>query len=218
MMFRMSVALSVLCFGAVHTAEALPLTNGGFESPLDNDFGTIGNWDGFGGGTDRFVGSTISGFPGTPMPASGSHNLALTIENGDGFAGVEQIVPAAPNLEATVEFLGKFSGTGYDPEEAIFELNFFGVNLLGERFRIEKNATNIATSLTSDYQSFSASFVAPPETVFAGVVFVVAGENLGGADRGTFFVDDVVLSQVPEPTGLLLGSIGVIATALRRRR
>lgn len=194
------------------------LNNAGFEGPLGFDFSNPFNWNGFFGGP---AGTFLQAFNDTgATPRSGNAALVTTIQgvpgvtNGFGaFTGHVQIVP------------GLSAGTEY--EYSIWARTNPGINN-GAEFRVEwqdaagvelgRINVEIQAGLTSEYQLFSLSGIAPAGTARAAVVVAVQSFLNDGTIANTSVAwDDASFVAIPAPASAALMGLGSIA-AFRRRR
>jgi hypothetical protein len=222
----MKSLLTTTCLVAVvgmsSIASANLLNNPGFEDDLGFDFSNVTNWNGFFGGPP---GSILAAFNDVLPPSeanSGSKALFLRIAgsqnpsqptNGfDAFAGhVQQI----PGISAGVEYVASIyakeivnSGNAVE-----FRIEWFdaGDGPLGS------NQILLQDVLTSEYQQFEVSAVAPATATRANVVLAVQSfVNDGVFANIQIAADDASFTVVPEPASAALLALGGLA-ALRRR-
>lgn len=211
-------ACGLLCLAMQASAGSNLLNNAGFESPLGFDFSDPSNWNGFFGGP---AGTFLQAFNDTgATPRSGDAALVTTIRglagttNGyDAFTGHVQIVT------------GIMPGAAY--ELAVWARTNPSINN-GAEMRIEwQNAAGVEISrfnleiqggLSSDYQRFAFTELAPAGAARAAVVFAVQSFLNDGTISDTSVAwDDSSLTLIPTPG--VVGLVGIAGIAgLRRRR
>ncbi|MDX2115893.1 MAG: hypothetical protein SFZ24_09800 [Planctomycetota bacterium] len=209
-------AALVALVGAQASATNL-LNNAGFEDALGFDFANPNNWNGFFGGP---AGTFLQAFNDTgATPRSGDRALVTTIRGAEGittgndaFTGHVQIVN------------GITAGASY--ELAVWaRTNPLLLN--GAEFRVEwQDAMGVEISrfnqplqglVTSDYQRFAFTDVAPAGASRAAIVIAVQS-FIGASPADTSVAwDDASFQIIPAPgAAALLAVAGV--TGLRRRR
>jgi hypothetical protein len=212
-------AAFIACIGA--HASANLLNNPGFESDLGFDFSNPFNWNGFFGAPNP---AFLEAFNTTgAAPRSGDKALVTTVRanpgqgsNGlDAFCGHVQIVTgiiAGETYELSV--WARTNPTVLDFAEFRVEWQDASGVELGR-----KN-TSIGSMLTSSYQLFSATDVAPAGAVKAAIVIAAASFHGPGytvpADTSVAW-DDASFDVIPAPgAAALFGAFGLVS--LRRRR
>lgn len=194
------------------------LNNAGFESDLGFDFSNVTNWNGFFGGS---AGTFLEAFNWTgATPNSGQKALVTTIRVGsstnngfNGFTGHVQTV------------FGITAGATY--ELSVFARANPGINNAAE-YRIEwfdagngfisANNQAIQGSLTTTYQQFSYSEMAPTNAAIAKIVFAVQSFTNNGSPADTSVAwDDASFSVIPAPSAAGALSLGGLLAARRRR-
>lgn len=194
------------------------LNNPGFEDPLGFDFSNPSNWNGFFGGP---AGTFLQAFNDTgAAPRSGNNALVTTIQgvpgvtNGfDAFTGHVQIVPGlSGGTEYEYSIWARTNPTITNGAEFRIEWQDAGGNELG-RINVE-----IQASLTSEYQRFALSGIAPAGTARAAVVLAVQSFTNNGIVANTSVAwDDAALVVIPAPATAAMMGLGSLV-ALRRRR
>jgi hypothetical protein len=194
------------------------LNNASFESDLGFDFSNVTNWNGFFGGS---AGTFLEAFNTTgAAPRTGDKALVTTIRVGssnnngfDGFTGQVQTVfgiTAGTPYEVSVYARGNpTANTGVEYRVEWFDAaNAF----------ISTSNQSIQSLLTSTYQQFSYSEVAPANAAIAKVVFAVQSFTNNGSPADTSVAwDDASLTVVPAPSAAGLLAIGGLLAARRRR-
>jgi hypothetical protein len=225
-------ALSLLALAAItSSAEAAPLTNGGFESGISNWLET--------GGTGLFSAPTaLPGFYANVNPFEGS-KFGLLSNNGVATETVSQTFDLTSNyLVFNYRFTSDELNTGPDYNDSATAVLTIGGNptTLFTVSRDDLQAGGVGSLLpgasfldtTSNGHDFGQSdwhAVAFNVSSFTGqsATLSFSVTNIGGSDLdigvSQLAVDRVQLSSVPEPTAslLLISSAGV-AVLLRRRR
>lgn len=221
MKIRAAVAAVVMASGVGSgLAYAGPnlLNNPGFESDLGFDFSNVTNWNGFFGGS---AGTFLEAFNTTgATPRSGDKALVTTIRAGtstnngyNGFTGHVQTV------------FGITPGALY--ELSVYARTNPSINN-GAEFRVEwQNAAGteisrlnvtIDAALTSSYQKFSLSELAPAGAARAVIVLAVQSfQNNGSASDTSVAWDDASFSVIPAPGAVALLGLGGLAAGRRRR-
>lgn len=211
MRFTTLFVLALCCGAAAGSALANQVGNAGFEDPIlyDQPMTPTGNWTAFfGPGGTQFV--AVVG----DHPHSGAQNLSTSLSGfANGFNGVVQRVngTVTPGVAYEFSFFARATGPVLDAAEYRIQwLNAAG-GYIGDQFALTQQIGNL---LTDEYQPFSYTGIAPPEAMFAELVFAVQSFGGGGLDTNVAW-DDV--SFVPPPgSGVLLCLAGV--GMLRRRR
>jgi hypothetical protein len=194
------------------------LNNASFESDLGFDFSNLTNWNGFFGGS---AGTYLEAFNTTGAAANtGAKALVTTIREGtstnlgfNGFTGHVQNV------------YGVTAGATY--ELSVFARGNPSVNN-GVEYRIEwfdagngflgTNNQAIQALLTSSYQQFSYSEMAPTNASYAKIVFAVQSfTNDGSAANTSVAWDDASFSVIPAPSAAGALALGGLLAARRRR-
>jgi hypothetical protein len=218
---RLSAALAAIaCLAGTASAGGNFLNNAGFENDLGFDFSNLSNWNGFFGGP---AGTYLEAFNTTgATPRSGAKALVTTIR------GVEGVTDGFGAFTGHVQFVSNIV-VGATYEYSVWARANQSLNGIAE-FRIEwqdsngleisRNNVQISNLLTTQYQHFSLSDVAPIGAARAAVVVAVASpapfvpDPL--ADTSVAW-DDASLTIVPAPAAAaVLGFAGLFAG--RRRR
>lgn len=212
-----SLASIALAAGSAFASGNL-LNNAGFESPLGFDFSDLTNWNGFFGGP---AGTYLEAFNTTgAAPRSGAQALVTTVR---GLAGVTEGFNA---FTGHVQFVGGIvPGQAY--EMSVWARTNPAINT-GAEYRIEwqtaagvevgRHNVEIQNQLTSAYQLFSFTEVAPPGAARAAVVLAVQSYLNDGVFANTSVAwDDASLTTVPAPAGCAIVGLGLLASSRRRR-
>ncbi|MEQ9454726.1 MAG: PEP-CTERM sorting domain-containing protein [Phycisphaeraceae bacterium] len=224
----MKSLLTTTCLVAVvgmsSVASANMLNNPGFEDPLGFDFSVATNWNGFFGGPP---GVTLAAFNDVlPASEANSGNQALflritgntdnpTVPTTPGFDSFTGHVQQIPGISAGVEYVASiFAKEIVNSGNAVeFRIEWFdaGDGPLGS------NQILLQDDLTSEYQQFEVSAVAPPTATRANVVLAVQSfVNDGVFANIQIAADDASFGIVPEPASAALLALGGLA-AFRRR-
>src|SRR3954470_17888943 len=195
------VAVAISCPQA--SAQNL-LTDPSFENPaLFTADGPpfVGSWEAFNGGAGTFaVNDTLS-------PHSGSRDAHLNITaTNNSFAGFFQDVPVTPGVLYT--YSGFHKSANLNPAEYVSEARFEWRNSVSNT---EVSRNQILPIAGAAYTPFSLSFAAPAGADTARVVYAVQTfSDTGTTNNAGVFVDDVSLTQAPEPSSLALLGLGAI--------
>lgn len=204
---------------AVASAAAFPafagvnlLSNAGFESGLNYDGNSVGNWAAFFGGAEFQMSESIT--PVDP-PIDGTQVLQIgTFNTPNTFVGVVQRVDIMEGMEYEFSMWAReIVQNGIFAEFRIEWLDASGA-FIGDQFALNTPITDL---LDVDFQQFSVSGVAPTGAVFANAVVAVQTFGSAAPFEGFIQVDGASLVKVPAPASLMLfGGASLIAS--RRRR
>ncbi|MEM8680542.1 MAG: PEP-CTERM sorting domain-containing protein [Planctomycetota bacterium] len=200
---------------SANTASANLLSNGSFESVLEYADPNLPNWFAFFGAGSTGTFSTVDpGYMGMVMPSVGANNLSIANDGTpDGFSGVLQAVAGSAGLEYTFSFDAKSNSGPSFPLGAEFRIEWLDDGgVIGDTGNIA-----IAGSLTEQYQQFSVTATAPVGTTRVQPVIAVETFSANGS-AGNLFVDNTVLTAVPEPATAGLLSLASVALFCLRRR
>ncbi len=213
-----SMTLAGICATASAGFGPNLLNNAGFESPLGFDFSDPSNWNGFFGGP---AGTFLQAFNDTgAAPLSGSNALVTTIRGesleNPGFNAFTGHVQLVTGLTAGQEY-----------ELSLWARTNPLVNT-GAEFRVEwQDAAGVELGrlnffvsplLTSEYQQFSFTDIAPANTVRANIVMAVESFNNNGVFADTSVAwDDVSFRAIPAPGAVAVIGLGLLGAARRRR-
>lgn len=197
------------------------LNNASFEDALGFDFTDVSNWNGFFGGPE---GVFLQAFNDTGAAArTGNNALVLTIQGGsttpgfDSFTGHTQTVGGiVAGQEYELSMWARSNGAIENVAEYRIEWRDAGGNIIGDQFGLN---TSYEAGLTSEYQRFALSAVAPAGAAQASAVFAVQSfANNGVLADISVAIDDAALVLVPSPASIAaLGLGGLIATGRRRK-
>jgi len=203
------VAIAISCPQA--TAQNL-LTDPSFENPaLFTADGPpfVGSWEAFNGGAGTFaVNDTL-------LPHSGSRDAHLNITaTNNSFAGFFQDVPVTAG--ALYTYSGFHQSANLNPVEYVSEVRFEWRNSVSNT---EVSRNQVLPIAGPQYTPFSLTFAAPAGADTARVVYAIQTfSDTGTVNTGNVFVDDLSVTQVPEPSAIVLAGLGGLALLRRRRR
>jgi len=207
-----------LLIDSVSVARAAPVvTNGGFEAPVQPTTSTATRYelaDGAGGGSLSGSGWSFQGWSGISRNGSDYQNPALSYApEGSQVAllmGTTQFSTTVAGFEAGVSYTLSFEALG---RSSTFGPNAIQVLLNGNILKFS-DALSITPSQTA-WNTFTTDAFTT-----SGGSFDLTFLGLTSGDKATF-IDDVrfnfVAEAIPEPSSVLLGSLGLLAF-LRRRR
>lgn len=208
-----SAVLMVTAFAAAAHADVLE--DGDFEANPNTAWATFGN-----------------AFPDEPAPGidagvEGAETLKMfgNFSSFENFTGAFQDVAvdgtdfSVGDLIVVRGLVGHLGGDALaGANRAFLEITFFDPGGLGEFGFGDNTSQDLdASSATDQYFSFeTTTAVIPVEAQFVRVkaVFIQQADNAGGAA----FVDNVTLSQVPEPGSASLLAFGLLGVLAKRRR
>jgi hypothetical protein len=225
---RAVLLTAFLGFNVARGALANMVSNPGFET---GDFPT---WT-IEGNTDAMtVTSTNVAYSSSPLiypsyPNSGSYYAKLGPPqlNGDpnslgDYGYVDQSIPTNSGSTYLISFYMMSVGQddqagGSDPMTgmpypAFFNPNYFNASFGGASLWNSTQATDLSDTSGYDYQV--QSFTATATSTATDLEFQVEDD----ASAGYFLVDDVSVTQVPEPASITLGALGCAYALLQRRR
>ena len=188
----LAVAGAVLAFAA--SARAQTVTNGGFETPDIND---NFQYDPDGAGTEFGPGA------GVTDPPSGFSGLAPT--EGSQYAFLQS---TSINLTATGLTAGLASTLSFD----LTARNCCGDTVEEVTVAIDGGAAVAATTTTVE-QFTTVNIPFTPTGTSSTITF----SAIDAAEDDTAFIDNVRVTQVPEPAAIGLAGIGGLALLARRR-
>jgi hypothetical protein len=209
-------ALTLSTMGSLSAANIL--LNSGFESGTAAD---ADNWGEFGASSNAISGrSDVSPFTGT-------HHAYMAIDNTTTVSGAALFVEQ--NLGAnTIDSSKTYDLTFYAKSDTT---DFTGINMFAQIQWLDQDGSDgggfkgetlqsligFGPGLNTSYQQFSMSGLTPAAGSDSFLVrFQLAAGAISGIQNG-LSVDDISLSQVPEPSSSILLGLGALAL-LRRRR
>lgn len=211
---------SILALAAITSAASAQnlLNNAGFESDLGFDFSNVTNWNGFFGGS---AGTFLEALNWTgATPNSGDKALVTTIRVGtstnngfDGFTGhVQTVFGITGGAQYQLSVFARANPSINNAAE--YRMEWFDA---GNNFISSTNQA-IQGSLTSSYQQFSYSEIAPTNAAIAKVVFAVQSFTNNGSPADTSVAwDDASLTLIPAPSATAALALSGLLAARRRR-
>ena len=206
-----AVVLAACCSGASMAQSAVG--NAGFESEM---FGqappAVGNWASFFGGPP-VLDASIS----TTAPHTGLSALHLqAMGNSNTFVGVQQpITGVQPGVSYTMKIWARAAGNINNAVEYRFEWKNAAGAFIGDQFAL---TTRIDATLTTSYQQFTLTSVAPAGTAGANLVLDIQTftfNPLNPMFDTEVFIDDVQFGATPLQTqGACCFSDGTCQVAL----
>jgi hypothetical protein len=183
--------------------------NPSFEDPTV-DMGSANDvWFRFGSGPSGIASES------TTMPRTGSRHIELILGGPNQFAGVFQNLNMTINPGQIVNIMGWAKNALSTPFNATQEIK---LEWQGTPNPPQNRLDDL--TLGSEYEMFSHTGVAPAGTT--GLVVTYALSSFGGGQGEAWaYLDDIKVTIVPEPATIALfglGSLGLIASARRRRK
>ena len=211
------VIFTFLSVTFAHSAVAAPI-NGDFET--DNVSGVDG-W------TPVLTGANSTIEQSSANPNGGSlHAEAYLISPSaqTGTAGMKQTnFSVVGGADYTLDVSARLTdGEVMQPNAPSYAGTSFVTAILwynAGNFSLGQNYLFLTTELTDTYQLFDLAATAPATAVAADIMIYLQSGGIGGIEQ-TVWIDDVSVTAVPEPSGLLLvvSAACVLAfTRLRRR-
>ena len=200
---------------AAHLDNLNLAQNAGFEDPIANtDDSFVGRWQPFSLDGDEVAGPDTSQ-TSTTMPRSGASSLDLVIDNtANSFAGAFQDIKFPTGLGGTDTWFSGWHklGDGAGGTEIRIEWRDSAANTEVSR------TPNLTPTIGPDYEEFVLPAQIPAGANVARIVYAI--QSFGGPPTQQVFVDDVNfnIAGIPEPTSLLLLSMGGCALISARRR
>ncbi len=220
LLFAMAIALVCTCSANAQIQSNL-VNNDGFEDPLGFDFSDTTNWNGFFGGP---AGTFLEAFNDTgATPRTGAAALELTLD-GDGGAGVNGFQAFVGHVQTIA------IGAGEDFIFSAFARNNDNSGLTGvTEFRVEfrqggteisRTQIDLQSQLTDNFEEFSISGITPAGTDNVNLVLALSSFNEDVLHSNSVVFDDVSfgIAAVPEPSSLIVVSLGLLGLVSRRRR
>ena len=206
-------SLAGLLIGNVAVAQVI---NSGFETASGAyTTGALG-WNNF--STPANNGSTASAQRSLLGPFAGTAELTLAYQNsanpgiGPSVIAQSDIFGGVSAGAATLSFEAeRVSSAGFENNQVQVQWFNAGNTFLGATGFQSYNGT-----LTSAYTLQSMNFVAPANTANALVQFLTAG-SANPNDFATVLIDNVSISQVPEPASLSLAATALLGIWMLRR-
>jgi len=202
-----------LLIDSVSVTRAAPrIPDGGFENPVQPNNNTSTRYKlANGGGGGALAGSAWTFGATSGITRNNSDFAPPTAPEGNQAAilrGTNQFSTTVSGFESGVTYSISFEAAGRNGTPNDFKVLLNGVALM---FGLNTDLD----PTTNAYQSFTSNGFTT-----SGGSFVLAFEGLVGGDT-TAFIDDVrfnFVAEIPEPSSVLLLSLGGLASVFRRRR
>jgi hypothetical protein len=209
------IVAGLMMLASSHAIAQNLLANPSFEDPVTTDgYPFVGSWEAFNGGAGTSAANSST------TPRSGAMDLRLAIANTDNtFAGAFQDVPGLTAGQQVT-----FSGFHMSPSTP---LDLTSEIRIEWRSNTASDATSIEISRTPNsnpvagagvYTPFSLIGNVPAGATVARVVYAIQTFSGGPTNNGIVFLDDLSVSQVPEPATAGLFGAGLLGFAVLRRR
>lgn len=210
--------LAILALGASSAAAQNAVNNPGFEDPTIDTGSAIGKWFRFDSDNAATVPIEADSSESTVLPRSGTRHIALSTLGANQFAGVFQTLenPAFPGGArpigpgATINFTGWHQAVGTTNQTSEIKIEWTGA---------PQNRFDILNVPVGQYSQFSHSGVAPVGTTGATITYAISTFGAGQNTTALVYLDDIVVTVIPEPAtmgGMALGLVGLLR--LRRRK
>ena len=198
--------LTAIAFaGVASIANANLITNGDFESNVglsNGAWGVYGSIDGW---------NTLSG-PGIEI----QKNTIVTAQSGSQYVELDSY----SNSSMYQAITGLTIGQSYDLDFWYHTRTnnggndnginvYWGASAPGD---LQLAISDLVSSQTYEWVEYSTNLVASAETMFLTFSAVGLNNSLGG------FIDSVTLNEVPEPSNIVLLTIGLLGLMISRRR
>ncbi|MEM8756709.1 MAG: hypothetical protein AAGF47_02880 [Planctomycetota bacterium] len=198
------------------------LNNPSFEGPIVFDGSDLTEWNAFFGGPPGTFLESFNDTGATPLSGANAHvttiqgDLSAGVDGFNAFTGLAQRVDGL-SAGAPYEFSIFARSNGNVTNGAEFRIEWIdaGGAIIGDQFALN---TPIQDALTSDYELFSLTAIAPAGAVAANAVLAVQSFLNDGflADTSVAW-DDASFVLVPSPASAALLGLGGLAAARRRR-
>jgi hypothetical protein len=211
-------AMAIALGGFVATAQAQPIViNENFDGGYTGAFGTSQY---FGGAPINYANSVVSS-GGNP---NGAWTEAMTTTTwGDYYAGQLQLMTVSGNTDPNPShYILSFDAYGSRASNIQLGLQSWQGNYFGGSQNI--NATlNDALSAANTWQTFSVNLGTISGAIPTGATwqfnFQINSWEWGGpGNTDTLIIDNIVLTQIPEPGMFALAGLGAAALLLFRRK
>lgn len=230
--FSLATAVALLIVPGTFANAANELTNGGFETP-DASGGDVFNapgapWQGFNDPSTRFTTASLALSGNQSVKTFGPFDFI------GGGTGATQKIPAMENAPYDAHvFAQHITGDALAGGNfGVFKIEFLDANMqfvagLGEPagtplvgYNVFESAPINANSPLDTWLKLDASGFSPPGTEFVQAVLVQVqlGDATGGFTGGAVYWDDAFVMKVPEPTGVALAGLAVVAGVVGYRR
>jgi hypothetical protein len=202
-----SVAVAALVFVAGQVSAANLVLNPGFET------GDLTSWSVFGAGSGASV--TVQ-TPDNGPSAPGSFNAYMTNSIAAANLALQQSTAVGDAIPGLVNYSFDMKGS-VSANGGVFFVHIWDINSTGGVIDQGPGLLGPYFPSTSSWTTITGSFTAPANVNHLEVEFdCTTGAAAGSAEA--IHVDNVSLSQVPEPTTLTLVGLGMVAAVLGLRR
>lgn len=194
------VAAAVVASIGMSASGQTTVGNAGFEDDILYDVQPdVGNWTAFFGGPP---GTVLAAIRDTTAPRTGASALLIRVSGaGNSFAGMQQPVRGLqPGVEYNFRIWARTASANNNGVEYRIEWRDANGAFIGNQFGLN---TPIQSQLTSNYQQFTLTAVAPPATASATLVVAVQSftfDPLTPVFDTDVYIDDVEFSASSLPT------------------
>ena len=210
-------AVALVLLGFVATAPAQVIFNQNFDGGYTGSFGTA-----------QYFGGAPTGYANSVMPSGGNPNGAwteamTTTTWGDYYAGQLQLMTVSGNTDPNAsDYVLSFDAKGSQASNIQLGLQSWQGNWFGGS-QIINTTLNDALSAANTWQTFSVNVGsiagANPTGATWQFNFQLNSWQWGGPNNtDTLTIDNIVLTQIPEPGTLALAGLGAAALLIFRRK